>query len=768
MSNELEKDENDILYFIGFLKNKQVRRIYTDWIIWNFARLNNLTEEQSRVIISYFLKKEIAAIEETHERIKYSPVPGGNIYDRSSRPFLLINEPIEVKSKNIFENYKPDINFKQELFQKIKNIESLFILRGFQEIIYSDYKGNHHEIQTEFFKGINIDTNLLNKIRINIDTNLLNKLLPSDKKAFCIIKDHYTDSRGSGWKVPQIVLFHPLIFESLYIPHMDLLITKFIQKIYSDLLVKYQKKYGTPLFDVKNKELQLMTKIQIELSKGKDVYTFTCEGYENKLGVLTKKEILSITNDKINKLEKWDVYYEFLKWKEDVALQKILEEFTEEFLTTPVKIENNRIVAIGENQNQPSLSEEKVEKFSISQEDYKVIKAIKLKLNNEGLSDEYIMDFISRYLYIGKFGIQNTLQEELNSILNCFRIDYHKIMYIMEDYGKRTKISEYHSQIIQRNEFDRLTNLKNEEKKLLQLSLTKFENDIPIYYHSITEPKDCTENLVDYFVYESSLEEFSSFWALEFSENCPYKSLNEIEKKLISSGLYIQRYIQDKSRSGKYHFKIRQLELIEVFKPIKDKIIDFIKNEIVPSNATPSISTNTIISESPSEMPSQQIISDNLKEKPNQSKQIKSTEYKQYRIFISYYTDDKDAYHIPEIVKKLKGGYSDIGDVLFWEENATDDIKKYMKDELINCDILLLMCSPNALTSPPVKSEWTQMKIHHGIERIIPVFYDPTDIPAELNNEETSIRGIKFNPLKIDESISKIHELIKKRLTKSI
>jgi len=126
-------------------------------------------------------------------------------------------------------------------------------------------------------------------------------------------------------------------------------------------------------------------------------------------------------------------------------------------------------------------------------------------------------------------------------------------------------------------------------------------------------------------------------------------------------------------------------------------------------------------------------------------------------VFISYATKDSERFRIPSIARKLIK-YPEIEKVLYWEKHMRDDIIKYMNDNIGNCDILLIFCSPNSLKSEPVEMEWqAALKIK---KKIIPIFTNEQDIPIMLKTK----LGIKFNRNDLDGTIEKMYKLILKKL----
>ena len=88
-------------------------------------------------------------------------------------------------------------------------------------------------------------------------------------------------------------------------------------------------------------------------------------------------------------------------------------------------------------------------------------------------------------------------------------------------------------------------------------------------------------------------------------------------------------------------------------------------------------------------------------------------------VFVSYATKDVELFKIQRIAEELTK-FDEIEDVLYWQEDMQDNIIKYMNDNLERCDVVLLFCSPNALSSVPVEKEWTAADIMG--KPIIPIF----------------------------------------------
>jgi len=126
-------------------------------------------------------------------------------------------------------------------------------------------------------------------------------------------------------------------------------------------------------------------------------------------------------------------------------------------------------------------------------------------------------------------------------------------------------------------------------------------------------------------------------------------------------------------------------------------------------------------------------------------------------VFVSYATKDADIFKIRKVAEDLTKREK-IADVLYWQEDMKDNIIKYMNDNLGKCDIMLLFCSPNALSSEPVEKEWTAADIMG--KPIIPIFNNPDHIPPLLKTR----LGVQFDPFNFQRNNDEIYKLILKKL----
>ena len=126
-------------------------------------------------------------------------------------------------------------------------------------------------------------------------------------------------------------------------------------------------------------------------------------------------------------------------------------------------------------------------------------------------------------------------------------------------------------------------------------------------------------------------------------------------------------------------------------------------------------------------------------------------------VFISYATKDVDTFKVHDIAKKLTE-FSEIENVLYWEEHMKDNIFEYMDENLDKCDAMILFCSEHARDSVPVKKEWTAAEALG--KPIIPVFYNTHHIAALLSSR----LGIQFDFYDMEQNIQDLQNLILKKV----
>ncbi|MFX1534072.1 MAG: toll/interleukin-1 receptor domain-containing protein [Promethearchaeota archaeon] len=121
-------------------------------------------------------------------------------------------------------------------------------------------------------------------------------------------------------------------------------------------------------------------------------------------------------------------------------------------------------------------------------------------------------------------------------------------------------------------------------------------------------------------------------------------------------------------------------------------------------------------------------------------------------VFVSYAAKDGTAFNIKGIIEELTKT-PDIFDVLYDKKTCM----KFMSDNLGNCDVVLLFCSPTALNSEPVKKEWTAADAMN--KPIIPVFFKPDHIPPLLRSR----LGVEFDQFDFEKNVKQLHQLILKK-----
>jgi len=144
-------------------------------------------------------------------------------------------------------------------------------------------------------------------------------------------------------------------------------------------------------------------------------------------------------------------------------------------------------------------------------------------------------------------------------------------------------------------------------------------------------------------------------------------------------------------------------------------------------------------------------------EKKAEERIMEKDEGGKVKVFMSYATLDSNFFQISDVAEHLTY-YSDIEQVLYWEESLQDDIYGYMNKNLDLCDIFLIFCSTNALQSDAVEMEWqAALKIK---KKIIPIFINESEIPPLLSTK----LGVPFIKDDLNKTIEQIHQLILKKL----
>jgi hypothetical protein len=135
---------------------------------------------------------------------------------------------------------------------------------------------------------------------------------------------------------------------------------------------------------------------------------------------------------------------------------------------------------------------------------------------------------------------------------------------------------------------------------------------------------------------------------------------------------------------------------------------------------------------------------------------VEKEKKKKILVFISYSLKDSELFQIREIAQKISF-YDDIEEVLYCEEHTKDNFIAYMDEYIGKCDVVLLFCSPNALTSVFVRDEWMAGRAMQ--KPIIPVFTNTDDIPPLLRARV----GVEFDANNLQKVSNQLYELIRKR-----
>jgi len=130
---------------------------------------------------------------------------------------------------------------------------------------------------------------------------------------------------------------------------------------------------------------------------------------------------------------------------------------------------------------------------------------------------------------------------------------------------------------------------------------------------------------------------------------------------------------------------------------------------------------------------------------------------KKFLVFLSHATKDEARYGIKKIAELLTS-YPDIKDARYWQEDMYDNIYVFMDENVRDCDVFILFCSPDALRSDAVIKEWTAADSLN--KPIIPIYVKAEHIPPLLSSR----LGLEFDMFNYQDFISKLHDLIIKKV----
>ena len=130
---------------------------------------------------------------------------------------------------------------------------------------------------------------------------------------------------------------------------------------------------------------------------------------------------------------------------------------------------------------------------------------------------------------------------------------------------------------------------------------------------------------------------------------------------------------------------------------------------------------------------------------------------KEFNVFLSYATLDRDYYEISRIVRRLEL-YPEISNVYFWEVDSGENIVTFMEQTLKKTNVFVLFCSENSIKSQAVEGEWQsayQLR-KEALMKIVPVYEKDEHIPYLLK----PMLNVKFTKDDFDGFIQKLYEEI--------
>ncbi|NVM31661.1 MAG: toll/interleukin-1 receptor domain-containing protein [Candidatus Helarchaeota archaeon] len=125
------------------------------------------------------------------------------------------------------------------------------------------------------------------------------------------------------------------------------------------------------------------------------------------------------------------------------------------------------------------------------------------------------------------------------------------------------------------------------------------------------------------------------------------------------------------------------------------------------------------------------------------------------KIFISYDTEDYDAFMLEQLVEELEKN-STIEKVYYWQRDAKlgEAFDDYMTDRIEESNFFLVFCSEKSQKSSPVQQEIGMAKVamSRGKLQVIPIFIERANLFPDFQR----IRGIQFNRAKFKEFIREL------------
>jgi len=113
-------------------------------------------------------------------------------------------------------------------------------------------------------------------------------------------------------------------------------------------------------------------------------------------------------------------------------------------------------------------------------------------------------------------------------------------------------------------------------------------------------------------------------------------------------------------------------------------------------------------------------------------------------------------FRIEELTKRLLE-YKEIKEVLYWQKDMRDNIRKFMNNALDKCHTVLLFCSENSYDSKGVSDEWTAADMLD--KPIIPVYLELDHIPPLLRSR----LAVEFSLVDFEKNVVDLFNLIIKK-----
>lgn len=284
------------------------------------------------------------------------------------------------EAEKIFSNYRPDCEaIYQELIGKIRTVKDLIFLTITEQISERNYNGKQASgIKDSLdLKQFDLDKKPLKEMmnpfpnrendgsfkfsEFNRDIEVyFRKYMPSDQRAFLLLNAHSFNT--SSCYLVKYLYFHPRLSEFIYTRLSPLSLKTSIKESYSSKLLEFEKRYGSPVFESKDRTFQLLKQIDSRLGRGERMFTFMIDGYETELKALCDKGMLRIEDEdiKIKDKEKFFSFYQSVREKEHARINFITESFIKEWQSIKLNIRDDKVVFAGQIKRPVSKPETKI------------------------------------------------------------------------------------------------------------------------------------------------------------------------------------------------------------------------------------------------------------------------------------------------------------------------------------------------------------------------------------------------------------------------